>query len=217
MLDSVYRPLGLAAMLVVQVCAPPRVPQQADLNRYLYRFCDNVHSYPSVSCNLAPSTQPSHPALCGRSPCSPLCVQDAAILLSCACLAAAAASPAPLAGTPLFGAMIALAMLEKLASISSELAIERDWVTQLAGGWFVCVCVCSTQRSVLGVQRIVLPPALPPCPVLVGQRSLPAAPQHIPTPTFPSPRPSTRLPLPWRRRQAECVGAGAQQRLPAAH
>ncbi|EFN52807.1 hypothetical protein CHLNCDRAFT_138468 [Chlorella variabilis] len=79
MLDSVYRPLGLGAMLVVQ---------------------------------------------------------DVSILLSCVALVAlgaGAAAGAPVASSPLFGLMVVLAMAEKLASISSELAIERDWVTQLAG------------------------------------------------------------------------------------
>ncbi|KAL4440206.1 hypothetical protein ABPG75_003207 [Micractinium tetrahymenae] len=62
-----------------------------------------------------------------------LAVQDLCILLSCGALAAAARTGAPLASTPLFPLMVGLAMLEKLSSISSELAIERDWVTQLAG------------------------------------------------------------------------------------
>lgn len=64
-----------------------------------------------------------------------LAVQDLCILLSCGALAVAARTGAPLASTPLFPLMVGLAMLEKLSSISSELAIERDWVTQLAGGW----------------------------------------------------------------------------------
>ncbi len=63
-----------------------------------------------------------------------LAVQDLCILLSCGALAVAARTGAPLASTPLFPLMVVLAMLEKLSSISSELAIERDWVTQLAGG-----------------------------------------------------------------------------------
>lgn len=64
-----------------------------------------------------------------------LVLQDLAILLSSLALAAAAGAPggAPLVGSPLFALMLGLAMLEKLTSISSELAIERDWVTQLAG------------------------------------------------------------------------------------
>lgn len=62
-----------------------------------------------------------------------LAVQDLCILLSCGALAVAARTGAPLASTPLFPLMVGLAMLEKLSSISSELAIERDWVTQLAG------------------------------------------------------------------------------------
>ena len=79
MLDSVYRPLGLGAMLLVQ---------------------------------------------------------DVSILLSSVALAVAAAGGggAPLAASPLFVVLVVLAMTEKLTSISSELAIERDWVTQLAGG-----------------------------------------------------------------------------------
>lgn len=64
-----------------------------------------------------------------------LALQDVCILLSCGALAVAARTGAPLASTPLFPLMVGLAMLEKLSSISSELAIERDWVTQLAGGW----------------------------------------------------------------------------------
>lgn len=80
MLDSVYRPLGLGAMLVVQ---------------------------------------------------------DVSILLSCVALVAlgaGAAAGAPVASSPLFGLMVVLAMAEKLASISSELAIERDWYAGRARG-----------------------------------------------------------------------------------
>lgn len=67
-----------------------------------------------------------------------LLVQDACILLSCGALALATRSGAggtavPLVSSPLFGVLVVLAMVEKLTSISSELAIERDWVTQLAG------------------------------------------------------------------------------------
>ncbi|PRW39229.1 solute carrier family 40 member chloroplastic [Chlorella sorokiniana] len=64
-----------------------------------------------------------------------LALQDGAIALSSLALIAVARSGAsgPLASSPLFGLLVVLAMLEKLASISSELAIERDWVTQLAG------------------------------------------------------------------------------------
>lgn len=36
---------------------------------------------------------------------------------------------------PLFAALLILSMLERLTAISSELAIERDWVTQLSGQW----------------------------------------------------------------------------------
>jgi hypothetical protein len=63
-----------------------------------------------------------------------LVAQDVSILLSCVTLVAAAATPnVPLSASPLFAVLVVLAMAEKLASISSELAIERDWVTQLAG------------------------------------------------------------------------------------
>ena len=62
-------------------------------------------------------------------------LQDLAIFLSCIVLALAASNPAvPLVASPLFGVLVVLAMVEKLTSICSELAIERDWVTQLAGG-----------------------------------------------------------------------------------
>lgn len=69
-----------------------------------------------------------------------LVLQDLAILLSAVALVAArvgapGSGSAPLVGCPLFGLLLVLTMLEKLTSISSELAIERDWVTQLAGGW----------------------------------------------------------------------------------
>ena len=77
-------------------------------------------------------------ALPARLPaCPPAPQQDLAIFLSCLVLAAAAAaSPSePLVASPLFGVLVVLAMVEKLTSICSELAIERDWVTQLAGGW----------------------------------------------------------------------------------
>lgn len=40
---------------------------------------------------------------------------------------------------PLFGALMILSMLERLTAISSELAIERDWVTQLSGKRFLVV------------------------------------------------------------------------------
>ncbi|KAI7840421.1 hypothetical protein COHA_005852 [Chlorella ohadii] len=64
-----------------------------------------------------------------------LALQDGAIALSSLALIAVARSgtSGPLSASPLFGLLVVLAMAEKLASISSELAIERDWVTQLAG------------------------------------------------------------------------------------
>ena len=34
---------------------------------------------------------------------------------------------------PIFPILLGLAMVEKLAAITSEVAIERDWVTQLCG------------------------------------------------------------------------------------
>ena len=65
-----------------------------------------------------------------------LLLQGASIALSAGLLAAAAAGGGPsLVSSPLFGSLIFLTMLEKATSISSELAIERDWVTQLAGVW----------------------------------------------------------------------------------
>ena len=93
MLDSVYRPLGLGAMLVAQ---------------------------------------------------------DLSILLSCGALVSLgshAAAGLPLVSSPLWGVMLLLAMTEKLGSICSELAIERDWSTQLAGelgvvGWWGQVVRC---------------------------------------------------------------------------
>lgn len=72
--------------------------------------------------------------------------QDLSILVSSLAVVAAArsmAGGAPLAASPLFGLLVALAMSEKLTSICSELAIERDWVTQLAGA----------RRQVLRVQH----------------------------------------------------------------
>jgi hypothetical protein len=35
--------------------------------------------------------------------------------------------------SPVFTILLGLSMVEKLAAITSEVAIERDWVTQLCG------------------------------------------------------------------------------------
>jgi len=37
--------------------------------------------------------------------------------------------------SPVFSILLGLSMVEKLAAITSEVAIERDWVTQLCGTW----------------------------------------------------------------------------------
>jgi hypothetical protein len=60
-------------------------------------------------------------------------LQGFAIIASGITVLATAATSVPFAESPFFGILIALSMLERLAAISSELAIERDWVSQLAG------------------------------------------------------------------------------------
>lgn len=64
-------------------------------------------------------------------------LQGFAIIASGVTVLATVANPAiAFIDSPLFGILIALSMLERLAAISSELAIERDWVSQLAGKAF---------------------------------------------------------------------------------
>ena len=61
-------------------------------------------------------------------------LQGVAILSSGLVVLAAAANPvASLSDGPLFIALLILSMMERLTAICSELAIERDWVTQLSG------------------------------------------------------------------------------------
>jgi hypothetical protein len=63
-----------------------------------------------------------------------LSLQGLAIMASGLVVLAAAASPsAVLSEGPLFAALLLLSGLERLTAMLSELAIERDWVTQLAG------------------------------------------------------------------------------------
>lgn len=46
----------------------------------------------------------------------------------------AASNPATaITDGPLFAVLLFLSMVERLMAITSELAIERDWVTQLSG------------------------------------------------------------------------------------
>lgn len=42
--------------------------------------------------------------------------------------------------SPVFTILLGLSMVEKLAAITSEVAIERDWVTQLCGAWLFFFC-----------------------------------------------------------------------------
>lgn len=61
-------------------------------------------------------------------------LQGIAILASGLVVLAAANNPAlTFSQGPLFIALMILSMIERLTAISSELAIERDWVTQLSG------------------------------------------------------------------------------------
>ena len=50
-----------------------------------------------------------------------------------AVLAASANSLVPFVAGPWFVVLLLLSMLERLTAITAELAIERDWVTQLSG------------------------------------------------------------------------------------
>ena len=61
-------------------------------------------------------------------------LQGVAIVASGLVVLAAAANPAVrFVDGPLFIALLILSMLERLTAICAELAIERDWVTQLSG------------------------------------------------------------------------------------
>jgi iron-regulated transporter 1 len=61
-------------------------------------------------------------------------LQGIAIMASGLVVLAAAANPAvKFVDGPLFIVLLALSMIERLTAILSELAIERDWVTQLSG------------------------------------------------------------------------------------
>jgi hypothetical protein len=61
-------------------------------------------------------------------------LQGAAIVASGLVVLAASTNPlVPLTESAWFGLLLVLSMLERLTAIASELAVERDWVTQLAG------------------------------------------------------------------------------------
>lgn len=64
-----------------------------------------------------------------------LTAQCISIILSGILIGFASLDPASWTITlaPIFPALLVLAMLEKLAAITSEVAIERDWITQLCG------------------------------------------------------------------------------------
>lgn len=63
-----------------------------------------------------------------------LTLQDIAIIASGVVVILSATTPgASLANGPLFSALLALSGVERLTAVLSELAIERDWVTQLSG------------------------------------------------------------------------------------
>ena len=61
--------------------------------------------------------------------------QGLAVALSCLVVLTVAGSTTgvPFGQSPLFGALLLLSMVERLTAVASELAIERDWVTQLSG------------------------------------------------------------------------------------
>ena len=61
-------------------------------------------------------------------------LQGVAIIASGLVVLTAASNPVTaIADGPLFAALLLLSMVERLTAIASELAIERDWVTQLSG------------------------------------------------------------------------------------
>jgi len=61
-------------------------------------------------------------------------LQGVAIIASGLVVLAAASNPvAAISEGPVFVALLLLSMVERLMAIASELAIERDWVTQLSG------------------------------------------------------------------------------------
>lgn len=96
-----------------------------------------------------------------------LALQDLSILASCGVLVAAAARPTSacaLVDSPLFWALAALSMAERLASAVSEMAIERDWVPQIAGA---CVVVVVMELEGRRDRGCVCPPAWC-CPVHCG-------------------------------------------------